>query len=75
MLKDEKSGIDMAGATLPSLKMLLENPPGKTQPAELAKYGRLIHGLLSACVVNIDEMQSVSLAVCPKSRFLTTVRF
>lgn len=59
LLRDEKTEIDLVGPTLPSLKAMLENPPTKDQPEALAGYSGLVHGLLSSCLVNIDEMRYV----------------
>lgn len=47
----------MAGPTLQSLKALLDNPPNKLQENALSRYSRLVHGLFSACLVNVDEMR------------------
>lgn len=55
MLKNEKSNVDLAGATLPSLKTLLEDRP-KNKDA-LTRYTRTVHGILSSCLLNIDEMR------------------
>jgi hypothetical protein len=52
LLKDESSGIDLVGPTLPALKSLLEFPQ-----QDQALYARLVHALLSACLLNIDEMR------------------
>ncbi|EJD04810.1 clathrin-coated vesicle protein [Fomitiporia mediterranea MF3/22] len=57
LLKEEKSDIDMAGPTLQSLKAMLDNSPSKLQTDALTRYSRLVHGLFSACLVNIDEMR------------------
>ncbi|KAL5476373.1 hypothetical protein ACEPAI_3473 [Sanghuangporus weigelae] len=57
LLKEEKSDLDMAAPTLQSLKALLDNPPSKLQADALSRYSRLVHGLFSACLVNIDEMR------------------
>ncbi|KZT05196.1 clathrin-coated vesicle protein [Laetiporus sulphureus 93-53] len=54
-LKDETSDIDLVGPTLQSLKALLELPAGAATYGN--KYEKVIHGLLSACLVNIDEMR------------------
>ena len=65
LLKDEISEVDLAGPCLPALKAMLENdgkPVGEMDP----KYGRLIHGLLSACLQNIDDMRSVDASSAPK---------
>ncbi|KAF8727621.1 hypothetical protein AX14_007205 [Amanita brunnescens Koide BX004] len=52
LLKDESSGIDLVGPTLPALKSLLE-----FFQQDQAVYTRLVHALLSACLLNIDEMR------------------
>ncbi|KAH9948465.1 ARM repeat-containing protein [Amylocystis lapponica] len=54
LLKDETSEADLVGPTLQSLKALLERPPS---PADSEKYERVVHGLLSACLLNVDEMR------------------
>ncbi|KIJ41885.1 hypothetical protein M422DRAFT_60390 [Sphaerobolus stellatus SS14] len=56
LLKDERSEIDIAGPTLPALKTLLEPPSDPKACTSDSRYGRLVHGLISACLVNIDEM-------------------
>lgn len=52
LLKDESTEIDLVGPTLPALKSLLEFPQ-----QDKALYARLVHALLSACLLNIDEMR------------------
>ncbi|KAK2467957.1 hypothetical protein APHAL10511_000252 [Amanita phalloides] len=52
LLKDESSEIDLVGPTLPALKSLLEFPQ-----QDQALYTRLVHALLSACLLHIDEMR------------------
>ncbi|KAJ7205156.1 clathrin-coated vesicle protein [Mycena haematopus] len=54
LLKDESSDIDLAGPTLTALKSLLDLPT--TSPDAGDRYSRLVHGLVSACLLNIDEM-------------------
>ena len=58
-MREKKSEIDMAGPTLQSLKAMLDNPPSKLQTEALSRYSRLVHGLLSGCLVNIDDMRYV----------------
>jgi hypothetical protein len=56
LLRDETSEIDFVGPTLPVLKSLLT--PGPTH--EVTEFfQRIVHGLLSSCLLNIDEMRSV----------------
>lgn len=57
LLKDEKSDIDLAGPTLQSLKALLDNPPKADLTEAVSRYTRLVHGLLSASLLNIDAMR------------------
>ncbi|KZW00275.1 clathrin-coated vesicle protein [Exidia glandulosa HHB12029] len=56
-LKDELSEVDLVGPTLPSLKALLEVPADATVTADNSAYSRVIHGLLSTCLLNIEEMR------------------
>lgn len=56
LLKDESSEIDLVGPTLPSLKSLLDLPT-TSAPNARDRYSRLIHGLISACLLNVDEMR------------------
>ncbi|KAF8074912.1 clathrin-coated vesicle protein, partial [Lyophyllum atratum] len=55
LLKDESSEIDLVGSTLPSLKSMLDLPQG-AGPGTHDVYERLLHGLLSSCLLNIDAM-------------------
>ena len=63
LLKDEKSDIDLAGPTLPSLKAILDTYPSKADTEAISRYNRLIHGLFSSCITNIDEMRLVWILV------------
>ncbi|KAJ3852125.1 clathrin-coated vesicle protein [Lentinula lateritia] len=65
ILKDESNEIDLAGPTFPSLKVLLDLPLASNSDAQ-HRYQRLIHGLLSACLLNIDEMRGRQGAACTK---------
>lgn len=56
MLKDESSEIDLVGPTLPSLKALLDLPMSTTRDSK-ERYGRAVHALISACLLNIDSMR------------------
>ena len=57
LLKEEKINIDLVGPTLQSLKAQLDPPPSDAAPEDKSKYSRLVHGLFSSCLVNIDEMR------------------
>lgn len=56
LLRDESSEADVVGPTLPVLKSLLT--PGSTYKVT-EFFQRVVHGLLSSCMLNIDEMRSV----------------
>lgn len=56
LLRDESSEVDVVGPTLPVLKSLLT--PGSTYKVT-EFFQRVVHGLLSSCLLNIDEMRSV----------------
>ncbi|KAK0495924.1 clathrin-coated vesicle protein [Armillaria luteobubalina] len=56
MLKDESSEIDLVGPTLPCLKALLDLPTSAARDSK-DRYGRLVHGLISACLLNVDGMR------------------
>ncbi|TBU59882.1 clathrin-coated vesicle protein [Dichomitus squalens] len=64
LLKDESSELDFVGPTLPALKALLDRPANLPDPDH--KYGRLVHGLLSACLVNIGAMSGREGPMCNK---------
>ena len=55
LLRDETSELDLVGPTLQALKALLDRPANLPDPDN--KFGRIVHGLLSTCLVNIDEMR------------------
>ena len=54
LLRDETSEIDLVGPTLPALKSLL-TPGPNYEVTEF--FQRVVHGLLSSCLLNIDEMR------------------
>jgi len=54
LLKNETSIVDLAGPTLPVLKSLLGVPREFNDPSD--GYAKLVHGILSACLVNVDHM-------------------
>ncbi|OSD03664.1 ARM repeat-containing protein [Trametes coccinea BRFM310] len=64
LLKDEVSELDLAGPTLQALKVLLDRPANLPDPD--SKYGRIVHGLLSACLLNIDAMSGREGPMCNK---------
>jgi hypothetical protein len=53
LLKDEISDTDLVGPTLPSLKMMLELTAPSSSGTD--SYAKLVHGLLSCCLQNIEE--------------------
>lgn len=57
LLKDESSEIDLVSPTLPALKSLLDVPVARANEAEKGRYSSVIHALLSACLLNIDNMR------------------
>ncbi|KAI0776806.1 ARM repeat-containing protein [Trametes elegans] len=64
LLKDEVSEVDLVGPTLQALKTLLDRPANLPDPDN--KYGRIVHGLLSACLLNIDAMVGRQGPMCNK---------
>ena len=56
ILKDE-GPTDLAGGLLGSMKMLLDKCLASQVPGITAEGDRVVHGLLSACLTNIDEMR------------------
>ena len=46
--------VDLVGPTLPAFKLMLDNPPAGVDSAD-SSYTKLIHGLLSSCLQNVDE--------------------
>ncbi|KAK7014825.1 hypothetical protein R3P38DRAFT_1413052 [Favolaschia claudopus] len=68
LLEDGSSEIDLVGPTLPALTSLLGLPVPSTEAGEGLTFSRLVHGLLSACLLNIDEMGSRQGAISSKFR-------
>ncbi|TFK48336.1 clathrin-coated vesicle protein [Heliocybe sulcata] len=64
LLKDESSDSDFVGPTLQSLKLLLEKAP--TSPSRRDQYARSVHGIISACLINIDNMRGRQGAIASK---------
>ncbi|KAF8904140.1 clathrin-coated vesicle protein [Gymnopilus junonius] len=65
LLKDESSEFDLVSPTLPALKTLLDIPVSE-DPDDRDRYSRLIHALLSACLLNIDNMRGRRGAISSK---------
>lgn len=59
LLKDESSKVDLSGPTLSVLKALCDRAYAVRQPTSHG-FPRVLHGLLSACILHIDEMRFVS---------------
>ncbi|BGP19331.1 hypothetical protein JCM10213v2_007420 [Rhodosporidiobolus nylandii] len=76
LLKDEKADVDLVGPTLPVLKLLTERglaSAGRSTPTTLPK---VLNGMLSACMLNIDEVRvrrSASAILKAKNNLLATV--
>ncbi|KAH9052913.1 clathrin-coated vesicle protein [Lactarius deliciosus] len=73
LLRDETSEIDFVGPTLPALKSLL-TPGPNYEVTEF--FQRVVHGLLSSCLLNIDEMRGREGSVTSnkvKNNFLAAV--
>ena len=62
LLKNEFSVVDLVGPTLLALKLMLDNPPAVADPVD-PSYTKLVHGLLSSCLQNVDECSGRSGAV------------
>ncbi|KAL1740521.1 armadillo-type protein [Schizophyllum fasciatum] len=56
LLKDELPDMDLVPPTLPALKSLLDIPALPDQEGQ-ERLNRTIHGLLSACLLNVEEMR------------------
>lgn len=60
VLADETAEMDYAGQTLPVLKLLIDQilGVGAQVPGMGSATGeRVVHGLLSACLANVDDMR------------------
>lgn len=63
LLKDEKLEVDLVGPSLPILKALCDRSVRPTDGEELAvTIGKVLNGMMSACLMNVDEMRSVVFA-------------
>lgn len=58
LLHDETPNMDLAGACLPSLKLILDQTLASQVPTITATSERVVHGLLGACIDNVDQMRS-----------------
>lgn len=58
LLKDETLDIDLITPTLPAFKSLVSID---SHSRVRDRYDSLIHGILSSCLLNVDEMRSVLL--------------
>ncbi|KAL0960465.1 hypothetical protein HGRIS_005508 [Hohenbuehelia grisea] len=65
LLKEETSEIDLVGPTLPCLKALLDLPT-HCKPEARDRFSKTVHGLASACLLNIDEMRGRQGAISTK---------
>ena len=59
LLKDETPNMDLAGPSLPVLKMLIDQALSASVqvPGISATGEKIVHGVLSACLVNIDDLR------------------
>ncbi|KAJ7211151.1 hypothetical protein GGX14DRAFT_623568 [Mycena pura] len=64
LLKDESSEIELVGPTLSALKSLLDL--STALPGAGDRYSCLVHGLISACLLNVDEMGGRQGVIIPK---------
>ncbi|KAG1715659.1 hypothetical protein ID866_1501 [Astraeus odoratus] len=63
LLKDEVLDMDLITPTLPALKALLSV---EVKENSLERYEKLIHGLISSCLLNIDDMRGREGAICSR---------
>lgn len=62
LLKDEQAELDLAGLTLPVLKLLTTRgcaPQEGSTGEEDAALARVLNGMLSACLLNFDAVRFV----------------
>ncbi|GAA6032931.1 hypothetical protein JCM8097_000054 [Rhodosporidiobolus ruineniae] len=75
LLKDEKAEVDLAGPTLSVLKLLTDRGLASSSGAS-SVLPKVINGMLSACMLNIDEVRlrkSASAVLKTKNNLLATV--
>ncbi|KAG1883078.1 hypothetical protein F4604DRAFT_1920974 [Suillus subluteus] len=70
LLKDETSEADLVTPTLPAFRSLLAV---SCHPNIRERYGKLIHGLLSSCLLNVDEMRFALEILTFKTNLLAAV--
>lgn len=58
LLHDETPNMDLAGACLPCLKLILDQTFASQVPTVTATSERVVHGLLGSCLNNVDEMRT-----------------
>ncbi|KAL4065423.1 armadillo-type protein [Scleroderma yunnanense] len=63
LLKDETLDMDLITPTLPAFRALLSV---EVKEDARERYGNLIHGLISSCLLNIDDMRGREGAVCSR---------
>ncbi|GAA5914098.1 hypothetical protein JCM5296_003575 [Sporobolomyces johnsonii] len=57
VLKDEKVEVDVVAPTLPVLKMLCDRGLASNGSASLQVLPKVLNGMMSACLMNVDEMR------------------
>ncbi|GAA5889046.1 hypothetical protein JCM6882_009727 [Rhodosporidiobolus microsporus] len=76
LLKDEKADVDLAGPTLAVLKTLTDRGLSGKSVVVPTVLPKVINGMLSACMLNIDEVRlrkSASAVLKTKNNLLATV--
>ncbi|KIK24912.1 hypothetical protein PISMIDRAFT_97684, partial [Pisolithus microcarpus 441] len=63
LLKDETLDMDLITPTLPAFKALLSV---EAKESTRNRYDQLIHGLVSSCLLNIDDMRGREGSVCTR---------
>ena len=57
LLKDEKLEVDLVAPNLPVLKALCDRSLRATNEVSSSMIGKVLNGMMSACLMNIDEMR------------------
>ncbi|GAA6063853.1 hypothetical protein JCM10212_000333 [Sporobolomyces blumeae] len=69
LLKDEKLEVDLVSPTLPILKAVCDRSLVSTDVDALATMGKVLNGIVSACLMNADEVRGrKSVAAVRKTR-------